>query len=321
MVTYQELIDLRLGKLSSASTAWEQTVQKMQKVTNGGGDGASAHELQQKAQAADWKGQNATVTQAFVTKSAREFDDVLTSAGSVHSILSSAHTQFTKHKADAEAISDEAAKKNILVNSNGTVTAVSPAPTAVGGDNQAPKATQKEVDAYADRISKVVEAANETDRIASRALRAIAKDPYNFSKASYKDIADADKQQGIEDADAMVALAAKKDGMSDDELRRFTGVMRNQRDNPAFAERFATKMGPEGTLQFWRSLADPAAPTPSGERSKLLGDFQNNLSMTLATASHGDSPEMQQWKQGIINAGPKDFGIEGTRSSPTASRS
>lgn len=147
MVTYQQLTDLRLGKLSSAATAWEQTVQKMQKVTSGGGDGVSAHELQQKAQAADWTGQNATVTKEFVTKSAKEFDDVLTSATSVHNILSSAHTQFTKHKADAEAISSEAAKKNILVNTDGSVIAISPAPTAVGGDNQPPKASQEQVDA------------------------------------------------------------------------------------------------------------------------------------------------------------------------------
>ena len=317
MVTYQELMDLRLGKLDSASTAWEQTVQKMRKVTSGGGDGVSAHELQQKAQAADWKGQNATVTKEFVTKSAREFDDVLTSSRSVHNILSSAQAQFKKHKADAETISTEATKKNILVNTDGSVIAVSPAPTAVGGDNQAPKATQKEVDAVADKVKRVVWEACETDRIAARALRAIAEDPYNFSKTSYADIADADKQQGVEDADAMVALAAKKDSMSDDELRRFTDVMRNQRDNPAFAERFATKMGPDGTLQLWRSLSDPADPEPpGGDRSKLLGDFQNNLSMTLATASHGDSPEMQQWKQGIISAGPKDFGIEGNQVKP-----
>ena len=118
----------------------------------------------------------------------------------------------------------------------------------------------------------------------------------------------------------MVAFAGKKDQLSDDELRRFTGVLRNQRDNPAFAERFATKMG--GGRQ---GLAEPLRPGrrsgPEGDRSKLLGDFQNNLSMTLATAFHGAEPGDAAVEAGDHRRRPEGDRPPRTWSSPTASRS
>ncbi|MGH3323626.1 MAG: hypothetical protein ACRDOV_04260, partial [Streptomyces sp.] len=65
-----------------------------------------------------------------------------------------------------------------------------------------------------------------------------------------------------------------------------------------------------------RSLAESGQRNEDGARAKLLGKFQNNLSMTLATASHGDSPAMDKWKQDVIAAGPKEFGHESSRVKP-----
>ncbi|MGH3325837.1 MAG: hypothetical protein ACRDOV_15635, partial [Streptomyces sp.] len=104
--------------------------------------------------------------------------------------------------------------------------------------------------------------------------------------------------------------------MSDPELRRFNEIAKNQRGDSVFAERFATGMGGEGTLRSWRSLAESGQRNEDGARAKLLGKFQNNLSMTLATASHVDSPAMDKWKQDVIAAGPKEFGHESSRARP-----
>lgn len=166
--------------------------------------------------------------------------------------------------------------------------------------------SQEEVDQAAREVGRILEAANETDRIAARALRKHAQSKYDFDETGYKGLKDADRQQGIEDADAMVKLASKGDGMTDDELKRFNEISKYHRDNPAFAERFATKLGPEGTLEFWRSLADPGrgrTPDPDGDRAKLLAKVQDNLGITLANATRVDTPEMQAWKDRMIELG------------------
>ncbi|MER6103795.1 hypothetical protein ABT115_16075 [Streptomyces sp. NPDC001832] len=183
--------------------------------------------------------------------------------------------------------------------------AVSSVPSgAAAGTAKIEPPTQDEVDTAAAEVGRILSAADEIDRIAARALRKHAAGKYNFSEAGYKGLEDADRKQGIEDADAMLKLAAKADGMTDAQLKHFNEVAKYQRDNPAFAERFATKLGPEGTLQFWRSLADPGhGDAPTGDRAKILSTVQDNLGLTLATASRVDSPAMQEWKDGVIAAG------------------
>ncbi|MFD6275945.1 hypothetical protein ACFWFI_10275 [Streptomyces sp. NPDC060209] len=320
MLKVSELLNLRLGKLQSAVADWGQMVSKLQSLATGEGSagtgGVNASELRVQAENADWEGQNASVTRQFVTKTAAEFTDVVTEARSVHKILQDSHDDLKKHKEDLQTTVDRWAKRNVHINENGGAVSSVPSGAAAGTAKIEP-ASQDEVDAAAAEVGRILSAADEVDRIAARALRKHAAGKYNFSDSGYKGLEDADRKQGIEDADAMLKLAAKADGMTDAQLKHFNEVAAYQRDNPAFAERFATKLGPEGTLQFWRSLADPGhGDTPVGDRAKILSKVQDNLGLTLATASHVDSPAMQQWKDGIIAAGDDRIKHPGIMSAP-----
>ncbi|MFF7715851.1 hypothetical protein [Streptomyces sp. NPDC007988] len=319
MVTYQELHDLNLSKLNTAVTQWQQMLNKLIILADGGDGGVNAADLEKKANAADWKGDSATVTRKFTTTTARQFEDMVTEARSIHSILQDAHTNLKKHKEDLGTTVSTWAKKSIYINSNGNAQYSGP-PREVEG--APPPPTQEELDAAQRDIDRVMAAANETDRITARALRKHAQSKYDFDEQGFKNLKDADRQQGLEDADAMMRLAAKGDAMTDAELERFNRVAGYHRDNPAFAERFATKLGPEGTLTFWRSLADPGrgrAPEPDSDRAKLLAKVQDNLGITLANATRVDTPAMQQWKDRMIELGddrfehPKGTGVSPTR--------
>ncbi|MGS2589745.1 DUF6571 family protein [Streptomyces hebeiensis] len=311
MVSYQELRDLRLGKLDTAVTEWQEMVRKLVTLAEGGDGGVSAADLERKANAADWKGDNATVTKAFTTTTARQFGDMLTEARSVHTILDDAHSALKKHKDDLTAAVDKWARKNVHVNAKGTV--VSAVPLGVrDGDSTLTAGTeppsQEDIDTAAAEIATILEAAAETDRIAARALRTHARSAYDFDETGFTSLQDADRKQGIEDADLAVRLASADHPLPDAELRRFNELAARQRDNPAFAERFATKMGPEGTLQFWRDhIAPGIGGPPTDDREKLLARTRDNLGLTLATASHLDSPAMREWKNGIIAAGDDRF--------------
>lgn len=316
MVTCWELQDLNLGKLNTAVTQWQQMLNKLITLADGGDGGINAADLERKANAADWKGDNAAVTKAFTTATARQFDDMVTEARSIHKILQEAHSDLKKHKEDMRTTIDKWSKRHIYINEKGGASSALP-PSAVSGNAKLEPPTQEEVDTAAAEVGRILAHANETDRIAARALREHAESKYDFDEKGFKGLKDADRQQGIEDADELARLAAKRDKMTDAELKHFNEIAKYQRDNPAFAERFATKMGPEGTLQFWRSLADPGhGDTPTGDRAKILATVQDNLGITLATASHVDSRDMREWKDGIIAAGDDRIKHPGIMSAP-----
>ncbi|MFF7630163.1 hypothetical protein [Streptomyces cyaneofuscatus] len=317
MVTFQELNDLRLGKLQAAVTDWQAMIDKLVKVADGGGGAVSAADMDRKAKAADWKGQNATVTKDFVTVTAREFGDVVTVARSVHTILSGAHSKLTKHKSDlADAVS-RAAKKNIYVNDKGMVNAAVPSPQAAGNAKIEPP-TQAEIDAVAREISTILTAAAETDSTAATALRFHAKDKHGFESNGFKSFDAA--QKSIDDSDELIALGKLDPGkITNEQLERFNALLKAHPNDPVFAERVALGLGPEGTLKFFAGAVDldswenrDGGATGTREdrerRMELLGTLEKQLGTTLATASHSNSEGMEAWKEKAVALGGEDVG-------------
>lgn len=310
-LTVQDLNDLRLGTLKTAVDDWRTMAGKLERLAAGGGGDVGAADLRKKADAADWKGANATVSRQFVTKTAAQFADAAAEAKSVLGLLSGAHTDFTKHKQDLRTAIDEVAKQNIYVNDNGNVSNASP-PGAVAGNADIHRPSQEELDAAQHRITKILAEATETDRIVARALRALAKDKYDFTDKGPDSVEEADREQGQADARYWEKEIAKGHvgDWSKEKLARFNEMLTEQRDNPGFTETFATGLGADGTLQFWRDLAAPPGGAVEGDKAELLAHVQDNLGMALANASHSDSPAMETWKKDLIAAGGKTFPVD-----------
>jgi hypothetical protein len=311
-LTVQELTDLRLGTLKTAVDDWKTMASRLEKLATGGGGDASASALEKKAQAADWKGDNATVSRQFVTKTAQQFADAAAEAKSVLGLLRDAHADFTQHKEHLRTAIDDLAKQNIYVHGNGAVSNAAP-PGAVAGDSKdVHYPTDDELDAAQSRIDGILREATETDRIVARALRGLTKNKYDFTDRGPDSVKEADREQGKADAEYWQKEIAKGhvNEWSKDKLARFNATLENQRDNPGFTETFATGLGADGTLQFWRDLAAPPGGAVEGDKAKLLADVQDNLSMSLANASHSDSPAMEAWKKDMIAAGTKVFPVD-----------
>ncbi|WP_327686606.1 hypothetical protein [Streptomyces sp. NBC_00467] len=317
MVTFQDLKDLRLGKLQAAVTDWEQMVKKLALVADGGDGEANAADLDKKAKGANWKGQNATVTKEFVTVTAAEFDDVVTVARSVHTILSGAHTKLTKHKKDLADAVDRAARKNIYVSDKGVVNASVPSPQAAG-DAKFPMPTQAEVDAVAQEITTILTAAGETDSTAAAALRFHAKDKHDFESSGFTSFDSA--QKTIKDSNELIALGKKDPSeLTNKELERFNALMKEHPGEVIFAERVATGLGPDGTLKFfagavdlenWEHKGDANTRESREARMALLGTLEKELGTTLATASRSGTDAMESWKDRVIALGGQDVGSD-----------
>jgi hypothetical protein len=311
MLTVEELNSLRLGTLKTAVDDWRTMLDRLEKLATGGDGQVSAKDLQKKAAAADWAGVNATVSRQFVTRTAAQFSDAAAEAKSVLGILSDAHAALTQHKLDLQTALDDLGKRYIYVDGKGRAIASVP-PPMVSGKSDIPKPSDQDLEIAQRRVRKILWEATETDRIAARALRQLAKDKYDFTDQGSTGLKDADLDQGRADAEYWRKEIAKGNvqDWSEAKLARFNETLKNHRDNPAFTDNLVLDLGPDGTLQFWRDLADPK-DTPEGDRAKLLGDVQKNLSMSLATASHSTSPEMEAWKKDLIAAGGKTYGHEG----------
>lgn len=309
MLDAQVLIELRLGTLKDAVDDWKTMADRLHLLAVGGDGAVSARDLAGKANAADWKGVNATVSRTFVTKTAGQFDDAVAEAKSVLGILSDAHGRLGKCQKDLQAAIDELLNRKIRVMPSGTVTYVGPSSPVVdtGKDPEVP--SQEDLDLAQQRINKILWEATETDRIAARALRALAAKKYDFTDTGANSLKDADRQQGKADADKWLKEIAKGDvgSWSDEKLAGFNQMLKNQRDNPAFTETFVTGLGADGTLQLWRDLAAPATGSHDGNSAKTLARIQDNLSLTLAGATHLDGPAMDAWKKDLIAAGSKTF--------------
>ncbi|MFB7420581.1 hypothetical protein ACFC18_42985 [Streptomyces sp. NPDC056121] len=315
MMTAQELSSLRLGTLDTAVSDWETMSKRLDTISTGGHGDVSAKDLETKANAADWKGVNATVSREFVTKTAVEFQDVAGEAASVLGILKGASAAFKKHKTDLRTAESDLAKRNLHVDATGGVVRQEASGAAgVGGIH----ATDEEIEVAQHRITRILWEASETDRIAARALRKLAKSKYDFTGDGPQGLKEADAQQGKEDAEYWAKRIKEGDvkDWSDADLRRYNETLKNQRDNPGFTETFATKLGADGTLQFWRDLAAPPGGAVEGDRAKILADVQDNLSMSLANATQSDSPAMDTWKREVIAAGDKPFPIQGLPMGP-----
>ena len=89
--TYTDLVGLNLGKLKAAVDDWKSMVGGLDELRTLATDG-----LRAKANAAVWRGANATVTKKFVTATAKEVGDLHAEAKSIHAVLDDAYTELSR---------------------------------------------------------------------------------------------------------------------------------------------------------------------------------------------------------------------------------
>lgn len=307
MVTYSELENLRLGKLKKAAEQWKQMADKLDKIANGGGDGgASATSLATKAKSAEWKGENATKMKAFVTKATGEFDDLVTSARSVHTVLDGACTDFKKHKEDLKAAVARAATKNVLIDSKGVAR---PSGCYVDPDDEP---TQAEIDTAAEEVGEVLKAAARTDTKAAGALRYLAKSKYDFREKGFSNF-DGSVQVILDAAEYERLARQDPEKTSNKDLERLVALGKKYQRNEIFAEQVATELKPRGSLEFYAGLADKDnfGEHDPEKRMELLADLEKTYGTTLATATQSDSTAMEKWERQVIALGGKEVGEGG----------
>jgi len=268
--------------------------------------------LHQAANKAEWAGENSLVTKEFIGKTAGEFQDAHTQAQTIHNILSDTAGELKGYQKQLNGAIERGLKKNLTVMDTGdggfTVT-MNVHPDRAASGYTPPEHDEHDVTALRDEVEGILTKATESDNSAKTVLTALAdQTDYGFSDATYKDRDSADA--AIKEADELAALAKKDpEDLSPADFDKLNAGLKQYADDPLFAERFATGLGPDKTLEFWAGINDPHKAARLGpERVDQYGDLQRNLSLTLATASHSDSAAMTVWKGRMVDLGDQPVG-------------
>jgi hypothetical protein len=313
-----DLDALRFGnfsKLGEAITDWEQMTKHLADLKED-----AERNLKAKADKADWAGANATVTREFVDKTAGEFADAHTQAESIAKILKDTREELVGYRTQLNEAIDRAAKKHLTVVDTGNGTFVVTANTrpdwASDPSGQTGQPAQKDVDDAKSEIQRILSKATESDSTAAKALKLLVDQAkYGFSDASYKDRDSAAK--AIADADKMAKILAKNPhDVTNTELATLNATLDKYKNDPLFAEEFATQAGPKKVLTFWAGIADPYQGTYDPERAKQAKQLQKNLGITIGRATLSDSDKMERWQTEMIKLGPDQLGIDDA-SNPT----
>ncbi|MFE4050640.1 hypothetical protein [Streptomyces sp. YIM B13518] len=117
-ITYNDLMQVDLGKLGTAVSDWKRAVTNLKQLETDARDG-----LKKKSDRARWEGVNAGVTRGFVDKTAKELADLHTEANSIFQVLDDAHRELEALQKSVRTLTDEAKGKGYTVedNGNGTV--------------------------------------------------------------------------------------------------------------------------------------------------------------------------------------------------------
>ncbi|MBT2454199.1 hypothetical protein [Streptomyces sp. ISL-86] len=300
------------SKLATAVSDWTAMATKLWELEHD-----ARGDLGGKAAKANWAGVNATVTKEFISKTAKEFADAATEATSIGNILRDTHGELVDYKARLNEAIRRGLEKNLTVVGTGnggfTVT-MNIHPDRAAKGHTVPEHTEADATALRDEVQRILEGATESDSTAAKALTMlVTQTPYGFSDAAYYDrdrAADA-----MKDADRIAKLLKTKgDDMSPEEFDKLNADLAKYKDDRLFQETLATTIGPRGLLDFWADLADPSdGGTLQRSRHDQFGDFQRNLSLTLAGATQSDSPAMRAWENDMVKLGEERIQTRGSQ--------
>lgn len=299
------------GPLDDAVDDWAAMIRDLETLEKSADKG-----LRRSANKANWSGVNATVSREFIGKTAGEFTDALSQAKSIHNILRDTCSELKGFQTKLREAVDRGHKKNLTVTSTGdggfTVT-MNIHPDRAAKGTTLPEHTTSDVTALRDEVQKILDDATRADSSAGTVLRALAdQSRVGFADTPvYKDRDAA--ATAVKTADELAGLARKKpEDLSPQDFDRINQGLRTYANDGLFAERFATRLGPRGTLDFWTGVNDPhRGPGLGSERHEKYDELQKNLSLTLAAATQSDSAGMAGWKATMVDLADKPVGHSG----------
>ncbi|GHA88190.1 DUF6571 family protein [Streptomyces termitum] len=291
MPSFEQLLNAKLGPAQTAVTQWSEMISKLNALKT------EAAAMKTKADQSTWRGENASVTKEFVTKTAKEFGDAVTEAESVRDLLQDAHT-LLKSAQDDLKLTYENPPPGITIYPNGVIShRVHPDRRSAGSTE--PVATEAQFEALRGKIEGILKRAAEADELCAWGLRALIKNhPNDFGSTDLGGIADAKKlreeeRQQAENGREAAKLYARWEHLDDKERERLLKLVEEGQGSPAFSAELMTNLSFHGREQQEAVLLLAGSLEHGGRDGRLSATdarLYRALSGSLATATGPDSP-------------------------------
>ncbi|WP_367045288.1 hypothetical protein [Streptomyces sp. Je 1-332] len=313
-LTYSQMIKADFSTLSEAVDSWRNLPEQFDTIASSFG-----RTVTQGLRESEWSGETAHAALEKFPVIEKQMKAASDEAKDVYDLLKSALEAFRAAKEDLKLVEQYVREdENLHVKADGTVYCNPPA-DAKGSTTSIQKAYIETVRSCNDRIKVALTNADTADEALNWALTMDANGRqrgFNTEAPSSISEAKRERREAEQDAQKMIKLARLGDEMKTSQVEQMNKILAKYEGDPFFNEKFTTGLGAKGALEFWAEMADPQKEgntripyEHSKARLDQLTSLQDNLSRTLAAATHSDSAAMQKWERQVIDLGGRQ--IEG----------
>lgn len=300
-LSYTDVKNVNLTPLREAVTKWGQAPGKFQQVgTNFSTD------VTKGLVDSNWEGESAEAAAKKFSKIDQQIRAAAEESRRIHMLLKDGVDEIASAKRELDGIEEELqGHRHLRLNTqDGSVYLDLPAEEE-DDRSTLTKSYQETFAHYRERTRRAVEKASKADSALASALTAdVNGTARGFNSKAYSSLDQAREQTAKDLAKALELAELKPGEMNPTQLAEVDAVLARHSQDPHFSERFATSLEPRKTLEFWYNATHPQGPVDTKAWLKAAKNLQQSLGLTLATASHSGSPEMQQWKNQILRLGP-----------------
>ncbi|MER7001277.1 hypothetical protein [Streptomyces sp. NPDC000410] len=308
MLTYQEVMTIRLTPLTTAAVSWDQMADGFARLGE-----AYRDTVQVVASDGSWVGASADAAKSRFAATRGQFDAAAAEARAIASILRDIYAQFTERIQAVRHLVESAKEADMYIDAKGQahVDDSKSKGTASGVLDTATRAMQEA--AWTAAVASAVQAVDDADQGAKLALRDAAGIKSFLEEAVDQARGTAHDFNGnaVGDIEAVEAREAKKyadqilAGEKPSDPEEWARLMRDNSGDKQFSEMVLNHLGPEGTIKVTNQLNTFAYDSDTGSKQHYLG-AERGLANALATATQ--DPKSQFYKD--FQAGMKEAGMK-----------
>ncbi|QUW78222.1 hypothetical protein SMIR_02910 [Streptomyces mirabilis] len=292
MLTYQDVVTIKLGVLTTAATDWDD-------MADGFKDLETLYAAKVESVATDgiWHGVSQAAAAVQLGATRQQFADAQTEARAIASLLRDAYQQFAKLIGHVNDVVERVKADEMSVNSQGEAVYDFRKLTPMRHDEDYPKYVSKAKDAEAawtKKIKEAVQAVDDADQGVKLALDEAAGvkswferalDPFGgqahtFNGSAVGDIEVYEAREAKQYADRL--LHGEK--LTADERAEMDRDFRDNAHNKAFSQTFLDSLGPEDTLKLSNRFNDLAYNEDTTHKTQYLG-LEQGLANTVSGAT------------------------------------
>ncbi|MFE6500097.1 hypothetical protein [Kitasatospora sp. NPDC057738] len=293
MVTFSQLQQVDLGGLASAAGDFESLVRKWdltQRMQN---------EVIGTIQQSGWHGDAAGLANAKLTWARDQIHAAFEEASALAKTLRDAHTEITAAKNDLTTAVQNATHEGLTVDGEGAVHWPPPTTQEDKKDAEYARSWKAKAETAAKAIGDAIDRATEADQDASRALG----DDTGSDGTAFN----ANPVGGIpeEEAKAATYILGLGDQASDAQLKHLQDILDHHKSDPRFATSFYGNQDPATFMAKYGAMAQSGDYANSTARSAAIKGIQQDLGLTLATATDTKQPlhVSDEWEKRFRAAG------------------